>query len=114
LPHRGPGQSDADFLLTVTNWLAENGIPPRFFVSVLRMNAIAVGSTAGDRSRKPMFVDVGSPPLVLAFERLAKDPASAAVFYEVAPEPETAIADNDGVPHVTEYVIELNCQGDAQ
>jgi hypothetical protein len=114
LPHRGPGQSDADFLLTVTNWLAENGIPPRFFVSVLRMNAIAAGSAAGDRSRKPMFVDVGSPPLVLAFERLAKDPASAAVFHEVAPEPETAIADNEGVPHVTEYVIELNCQGDAQ
>lgn len=114
LPHRGPGQSDADFLLAVTNWLAESGIPPRFFVSVLRMNAIAVGSAAGDRSRKPMFVDVGSPPLVLAFERLAKDPASAAVFYEVAPEPETAIADDDGVPHVTEYVIELNCQGDAQ
>ncbi|HEY4459205.1 MAG TPA: lantibiotic dehydratase [Pseudonocardiaceae bacterium] len=114
LPHRGPGQSDADFLLTVTNWLAENGIPPRFFVSVLRMNAIAVGSAAGDRSRKPMFVDVGSPPLVLAFERLAKDPASAAVFYEVAPEPSTAIVDDDGVPHVTEYVIELNCQGDAE
>jgi hypothetical protein len=113
LPHRGPGQSDADFLLAVTNWLAEHGIPHRFFVSVLRLNAIAAGSAAGDRSRKPMFVDVGSPPLMLAFERLAKDPASAAVFYEVAPEPSAALVDGDGVPHVTEYVIELNCQGDA-
>ena len=111
LPRRAPGQSDADFLLTVTNWLAEFGIPPRFFVSVLRMQAIAAGSAANDRGRKPMFVDIGSPQLVLAFERLAKDPASAAVFYEVAPEPGTAIADNEGVPRVTEYVIELGDNG---
>jgi hypothetical protein len=112
LPRRGPGQSDADFLLVVTNWLAEHEMPHRFFVSVLQMRAIAVGSAANDRSRKPMFVDVGSPPLMSAFERLASDPASAAVFYEVAPEPDAAIADRDGVPHVTEYVIELNCLGD--
>jgi hypothetical protein len=112
LPRRGAGQSDADFLLRVVNWLAEHGIPPRFFVSVLRMQAVSVGSAAGDRSRKPLYVDIGSPPLVLAFERLARDPAAAAVFNEVAPEPETAVVDHQGVPRVTEYVIELNCQGD--
>ena len=111
LPRRPPGQSDADFLLAVTNWLTENNMPHRFFVSVLRMRAIAVGSAAGDRSRKPMFVDVGSPPLMSAFERLAGDPASAAVFYEVAPEPDAAIVDQDGVPRVTEFVIELNGLG---
>jgi hypothetical protein len=111
LPRRAAGQSDAAFLLVLPNWLVENGLPARFYVSVLRMRSITVGSAAGDRSRKPMFVDIGSPPLVLAFERLAKDPASAAVFYEVAPTPETAILDEAGVPRVTEYVIELNCQG---
>ena len=111
LPRRAAGQSDADFLLTVTIWLAEHGIPPRFFVSVLRMRAISVGSAAGDRTRKPMYVDIGSPPLVLAFERLARDPDSAAVIYEVAPEPEAAIVDHRGAPRVTEYVIELNCRG---
>ncbi|WP_035839691.1 lantibiotic dehydratase [Kitasatospora azatica] len=112
LPRRGAGQSDADFLLALTSWLTEHGLPPRFFVSVLRMGAVAAGSFVGDRSRKPMYVDIGSPHLVLAFERLARDPASAAVFYEVAPRPETALLDHQGVPRVTEYVIELNCQGD--
>jgi hypothetical protein len=58
-----------------------------------------------------MYVDIGSPPLVLAFERLARDPDSAAVIYEVAPEPEAAIVDHRGAPRVTEYVIELNCRG---
>lgn len=114
LPRRGAGQSDADFLLMMVTWLAEHGIPPRFFVSVLRMGAISAGSVAGDRSRKPMYVDIGSPPLILAFERLAKDPAGAALFYEVAPEPETAVVDHRGLPRVTEYVIELNCQGDGK
>jgi hypothetical protein len=114
LPRRGPGQSDAEFLLMVTSWLVEHGLPLRFFVSVLRMHTISAGSLSGDRSRKPMYVDIGSPPLVLAFERLARDPASAAVFYEVTPGPETAVLDRRGVPRVTEYVIELNCQGDQQ
>ncbi|MEU7041236.1 lantibiotic dehydratase [Streptomyces varsoviensis] len=111
LPRRAPGQSDADFLLAVVAWLAEHEIPPRFFVSVLRMDAVAAGSAANDRARKPLYVDVGSPPLMLAFERLARDPGSAAVFYEVAPGPETAITDHKGLPRVTEYVIELNCRG---
>ncbi|MFJ9541270.1 lantibiotic dehydratase [Streptomyces sp. NPDC101225] len=110
LPCRPAGQSDADFLLAMTAWLAEHGIPPRFFVSVLRPRAIAAGALAGDRTRKPMYVDIGSPPLVRAFERLAGDPAGAALFYEVAPEPETAIVDHRGVPRVTEYVIELDCR----
>ncbi|MFJ9560156.1 lantibiotic dehydratase [Streptomyces fuscichromogenes] len=110
LPCRPPGRSDADFLLTVAAWLTEHGIPPRFFVSVLRPPAIAAGALAGDRSRKPMYVDLGSPPLVRAFERLAGDPAGVAVFHEVAPEPETAVVDHQGVPRVTEYVIELNCR----
>jgi hypothetical protein len=108
------GQTDSGFALVLTNWLVENGLPARFYVSVLRMRAISIGSAAGDRSRKPMFVDIGSPPLVLAFERLAKDPASAAVFYEEMPTPEAAILDEAGVPRVTEYVFELNCQGDGK
>ncbi|MFJ5306831.1 lantibiotic dehydratase [Streptomyces sp. NPDC088350] len=112
LPRRAAGHSDADFLFTLTTWLARHNIPPRFFVSVLRPRAIAAGALAGDRTRKPMYVDIGSPPLVRALERLTGDPAGAAVFYEVAPEPETAIVDHRGVPRVTEYVIELNCQGE--
>ncbi|MEU8588824.1 lantibiotic dehydratase [Streptomyces sp. NPDC048664] len=112
LPRRAAGQSDADFLLVLATWLAEHGIPPRFFVSVLRTGALTTGLVAKDRTRKPMFVDIGSPPLVLAFERLARDPADAAVLHEVAPEPETAVVDHQGLPRVTEYVIELNCQGD--
>ncbi|MFJ9724666.1 lantibiotic dehydratase [Streptomyces sp. NPDC101209] len=110
LPHRSAGQSDADYLLAMTAWLAEHGIPSRFFVSVLRPRAIAAGALAGDRTRKPLYVDIGSPPLVRAFERLAGDPAGSALFYEVAPEPETAIVDHQGVPRVTEYVIELDCR----
>ncbi|GAA5020321.1 hypothetical protein GCM10025734_74470 [Kitasatospora paranensis] len=114
LPRRGAGRSDADFLLTTARWLAEHGIPPRFFVSVLRTGDVPSGAFASDRARKPLFVDIGSPPLVLAFERLARDGACAAVFHEVAPEPESAVVDDLGVPRVTEYVIELDCQGDGK
>ena len=112
LPRRGGGQSDADFMLMLTAWLAEHGIPDRFFVSVLRMRTVWAGSFAGDRSRKPMYVDLGSPLLVWAFERLAGSPDATAVFFEVAPKPEMAVVDHQGVPRVTEYVFELNCQGD--
>ncbi|RKT19888.1 lantibiotic biosynthesis dehydratase-like protein [Streptomyces sp. 1114.5] len=114
LPRRAAGQSDADFLLALTAWLTEHGLPLRFFVSVLRTGASGAGPFAGDRSRKPVYVDIGSPPLVLAFERLARDPASAAVFQEVTPGPETALLDHQKVPRVTEYVIELNCRGDQE
>ncbi|MEU9127587.1 lantibiotic dehydratase [Kitasatospora sp. NPDC048540] len=111
LPRRTPGQSDAAFLLQLAGWLAEHGIPPRFFVSVLRLGAGPAGSLTGDRARKPMFVDLGAPLLVAAFERSARDASSAAVFHEVAPQPETALTDQQGRAHVTEYLIELNCQG---
>ncbi len=114
LPRRAAGRSDADFLLALTAWLTEYGLPPRFFVSVLPTGVVTDGSFASDRSRKPMYVDIGSPPLVLAFERLARDPASAAVFQEVTPRPEAALTDHQGVPRVTEYVIELNCRGDQE
>ncbi|MFD9686035.1 lantibiotic dehydratase [Kitasatospora sp. NPDC059088] len=114
LPCRAAGQSDPDFLLLLTTWLTELGMPPRFFVSVLPTGVVADGSVASDRSRKPVYVDIGSPPLVLAFERLARDPANAAVFQEVAPRPEAALLDHQGVPRVTEYVIELNCRGDRE
>jgi hypothetical protein len=114
MPRRVAGQSDADALLSLTAWLVEQGIPPRFFVSVLRPGSGLTGSLAGDRARKPLLVDIGSPPLVQAFEKLTADPAGAAVFSEVTPEPETALLDQKGRPRVTEYVIELNCQGERQ
>ncbi|MGW3041127.1 lantibiotic dehydratase [Kitasatospora sp. NPDC001159] len=114
LPRRAAGQSDADFLFLLAAWLTEHGIPPRFFVSVLRLGDGSAGSLARDRARKPMLVDIGSPPLVLAFEKLAADPAAAAVLSEVVPEPETALTDHEGLPRVTEFLIELNCQGDGR
>ncbi|GAA2741001.1 lantibiotic dehydratase [Kitasatospora cinereorecta] len=114
LPRRGAGRSDAEYLLALATWLTDHGIPPRFFVSVLRTGAAPAGPLTGDRSRKPMYVDLGSPPLVLAFERLAGDPAAAAVFHEVLPEPESAVVDHLGVPRVCEYLIELNCPGEGK
>ncbi|MFH8385768.1 lantibiotic dehydratase [Kitasatospora sp. NPDC018058] len=114
LPRRAAGQSDADFLLLLAAWLTEHGIPPRFFASVLRLGDGSAGSLARDRARKPLLVDIGSPPLVLAFERLAADPAAAAVLSEVVPEPETALTDQAGLPRVTEFLIELNCQGEGR
>ncbi|MCU7826904.1 lantibiotic dehydratase family protein [Kitasatospora sp. DSM 101779] len=114
LPRRAPGQRDADFLLLLAAWLTEHGIPPRFFVSVLRPGDGTAGSLARDRARKPLLVDIGSPPLVLAFEKLAADPAAAAVLSEVVPGPETALTDQEGLPRVTEFLIELNCQGDGR
>ncbi|WP_030264335.1 lantibiotic dehydratase [Streptomyces sp. NRRL B-24484] len=114
LPLRAAGRSDAEHFLLLAAWLAEHGIPPRFFASVLRPGAGPTGALARDRSRKPLLVDIGSPPLVLAFEKLAADPAAAAVLTEVLPEPEAALTDREGVPRVTEFLIELNCRGDAR
>ncbi|MFD0531717.1 hypothetical protein ACFQ1I_42260 [Kitasatospora arboriphila] len=114
LPRRAAGQTDADFLLLLAAWLTEHGIPPRFFVSVLRPGGGPADPPARDRTRKPLLVDIGSPPLALAFEKLAADPAAAAVLTEVAPEPATALTDQEGLPRVTEFLIELNCRGDGR
>ncbi|WP_037604490.1 lantibiotic dehydratase [Streptacidiphilus rugosus] len=114
VPRRPAGGSDADFLLRLTAWLAEHGVPPRFFASVLPAGIGPAASLARDRARKPLLVDIGSPHLVLAFERLAADPAGAAVLTEVLPEPETALTDQEGLPRVTEYLIELDCLTDCR
>lgn len=110
LPRRAAGESDADFLLRLAQWLQENHIPPQFFVSVFPPRALSVDTLVRNRARKPMYVDIGSPPLVAAFERLARDAGSTAVLSEVAPGPEAALRDHQGVPRVTEYLIEIDCR----
>lgn len=110
LPRRAAGRSDAEFLLLLASWLRAQDIPPRFFVSVLPAGPQSAGSVVRNRARKPMYVDIGSPPLVAAFERLTGGHAGWVVFYEMAPTPETALVDQHGVPRVTEYVIEVDCR----
>lgn len=110
LPRRKAGESDADFLLGLAGWLRHNGIPSRFFVSAITLRSLSLASVVRDRGRKPLYVDIGSPPLVSAFERLTRDPETTAVFSDVTPRPDQALADHEGRPRVTEYLIELDCQ----
>lgn len=110
LPRRAAGESDADFLLRLAGWLRRHGIPTRLFVSAFALRGLNLASVLRDRGRKPMYVDIGSPPLVSAFERLTRDPDTTAVFSEVSPDPEQALADHEGRRRVTEHVIELDCQ----
>jgi hypothetical protein len=82
VPRRGRGETDASYLLRIHRWLGEHRIPPRCFVQ-----------TAGSPRpswrdyRKPLFIDFANWFLILAFERLLRQPCDLVVFTQAWPPP---------------------------
>jgi hypothetical protein len=108
MPGRVPGEDDATLLLRVARWRHRHGIPARGFV-----RAGAAGSATGavfDKSRKPLYVDWESWPLVATVERLLRGPtgstgsAGTVVIEEAHPDPGAAPAGH----RVTELIVEVS------
>jgi hypothetical protein len=100
VPRRGPGESDAGFLLRLHRWLAAQGIPDRCFVRVSAPPDLNWLRAAFTKTRKPLYVDFSSPWLVTMFERMLAAPVDRVVFREALPRIE------DADDRVTELVIE--------
>ena len=102
VPRREPGASDARHLVRLHGWLAEHGIPRRCFVVV--NPPVPAGqpwlTAVFTKTRKPLYVDLGSPLQLDVFERLVAGPAQRVLFRE--PLPALSRAD----PRVTEFVVE--------
>ncbi|GGM73524.1 lantibiotic dehydratase [Lentzea pudingi] len=76
VPRASAKQTDADRLWAVAEWIAETGLPARFFAK-------------SPAERKPIFVDTATPALLDGLTRLAGT-ADRLRISEVLPEPEQA------------------------
>lgn len=97
VPLRGKGDSDAEHLVRVLGWLAVHGIPRRCFVRV-RDRQVARDRLAFDKRHKPVFVDFGSWPSFLEFDRIVERTTGELELAEALPDGDRAV----------EFLIELD------
>ncbi|MER7505600.1 lantibiotic dehydratase [Nonomuraea pusilla] len=88
IPRRGGG--DAAHLVAVHAWLRAAGIPRRCFVRV-REPQVRRDRLAFDKRHKPVFVDFGSWPSVLEFDRIVTRAAGDLELTEALPDGERAV-----------------------
>ncbi|MEV6158631.1 lantibiotic dehydratase [Nonomuraea sp. NPDC052129] len=109
LPTPGKGESEAAYLVRFARWLAEHGIPRRFFARVIPADRAKGFFT---KARKPLYVDVANCFLLFDLARAASDPGDLVVLEEVLPD----LADNprygDDGTRVTEYMFQLTATGE--
>jgi hypothetical protein len=117
VPVRDKGESADAHLLKVHSWLHERSIPTQCFVRVWAGDLTGAGEdTEGwekwvfDKSRKPVYVDFANWLLLMAFDRMVRDPAPVVVFEEALPGRADALSPDAGDPRVTEFVVEISGQ----
>ncbi|MFI0487101.1 lantibiotic dehydratase [Actinomadura sp. 9N215] len=106
VPQRRRGEGEAVFLLRLSEWLAEHGIPDACYVQVMPRSARSAGRTDA-RSRKPMYFDLANRFLVRALEQACADDGSLIGFHESWPGPQSALPVDGGERRVTEFLIEV-------
>lgn len=109
VPVRAPGESDPDYLLRLTAWRRDHGIPSRFFLRTLPAGADGAVQTdlRASKERKPLYLDLANWFLVLAFENILRSSPRALLIEEALPDPDRVL-EPTGSPRVSELVIELN------
>ncbi|HEV2377313.1 MAG TPA: lantibiotic dehydratase [Streptosporangiaceae bacterium] len=106
LLRRAKGESDAEYWLRTSRWLAAHQAPRQCFVQTVK--AAAAGPLTWRDYRKPLFVDFDDWFMVKAFERLLRDPGALVMFTEALPMPFGAPSmAGCEAPEVCEYIIEL-------
>ncbi|MEV5322784.1 lantibiotic dehydratase [Nonomuraea sp. NPDC052634] len=107
-PVPAKGESEAAYLPRLAGWLAEHGMPRRFFARVVDLGQ---GLLAGllSKDRKPMYVDVTDLLLLTGFIRTLRDPGALLVLEEALPDPSQAPRYGDEA-RVTEYVVQLSAR----
>lgn len=104
MPLRRTGELDWAYWLRFAGWLADTGIPERFYARVLP--AAQETFRVSLKARKPTYVDTAIWPLVAMLERSVADPNDLVVITEALPE--LAAAPRFGaVQRVTELVLEV-------
>ncbi|SEL93587.1 lantibiotic dehydratase [Nonomuraea pusilla] len=88
IPRRGG--DDAAHLVAVHAWLRAAGVPRRCFVRV-REPQVRRDRLAFDKRHKPVFVDFGSWPSVLEFDRIVTRAAGDLELTEALPDSEWAV-----------------------
>jgi hypothetical protein len=117
VPVRAAGETDGGYLLRLAGWLRSQGIPEQTYVRVPdQPGAEEPGPRAAIRAalskaRKPVRVDVADLFAVLNLERDLRAATGPVLFEEELPAPADAIAGPDGVPWVTEYLVEISEPG---
>ena len=104
LPTPGKGEGDAAYLLRFARWLAEHGIPRRFFARVIPADQAKGFFT---KARKPLYVDAANHFLLLDLARAAGDPGDLVVLEEVLPDLAAGPRYGDDGTRVTEYLFQL-------
>ncbi|MEU7748606.1 lantibiotic dehydratase [Nonomuraea sp. NPDC049158] len=109
LPTPGKGEGEAAYLVRFARWLAEHGIPRRFFARVIPADRAKGFFT---KARKPLYVDAANCFLLFDLARAAGNPGDLVVLEEVLPD----LADNprygDDGTRVTEYMFQLTATGE--
>jgi len=117
VPVRAAGETDGGYLLRLAGWLRSQGIPEQTYVRVPDQPGAqepaprAAMRAALSKARKPVRVDVADLFAVLNLERDLRAAAGPVLFEEELPAPADAIAGPDGVPRVTEYLVEISAPG---
>ncbi|MFB7909499.1 lantibiotic dehydratase [Kitasatospora sp. NPDC056076] len=119
VPRQSRGEHEAHYLLRLTDWARRHGVPERTFVRAVP-DRPAPRQPAGGREpqrpgdlgelrdRKPMFLDLANPDLVLLFHRLLTRPDRVLLFQEALPDPAAAPVLGGLGRRVVEYVVEVD------
>jgi Lantibiotic dehydratase, N terminus len=102
IPRRSGAEDTVGYLMRLTGWMRQNGVPPRSFVR------IGSGGFRGEdpKSRKPVYLDQANLFSMLDFEHQA-NASEFVIFEEAIPDPLDAAHSGDSKAHVAEFMIEL-------
>ncbi|WP_165436249.1 lantibiotic dehydratase [Amycolatopsis suaedae] len=110
LPRRGT-LSAVEYLLEVNRWRRRHGLPRRCFVRAMagRGTPSQRSRVDGlfDKTRKPVYVDFGSPLLLDVLDEVVTGTDQLLVFEEMLPGRGEAVVEQDGELRAAEFVIEL-------
>lgn len=107
VPRRAAGDTEASFLMRLAGWVEAEALPHRFFLRVVPQDSDWVKRVFA-KSRKPLFIDLGSPALRAVFEHSLRDVSGRVVLEEALPDPMDPVLLSFDEPRVTELVLEVN------
>ncbi|MFI7453179.1 lantibiotic dehydratase [Nonomuraea sp. NPDC049714] len=103
IPARRANEPMAGYLVRLTAWRQEAGIPETCFVKSFARKR--------PHEHKPLYLDFANPFLMHAFNELLRQPNEAVLFEEALPDPMSA-HENYGGDHVMEMVIDVAAWSD--
>ena len=112
-PQHEPGQSDADFYLTIVRWRTARGLPARVFLTPdIFFTATTTENETNDkpglRLEKPLYVDFENYFSVMLLEATVRKLKSQLVMTEMLPDTDHLWFEHKGQSYVSEFVFEMN------